>query len=431
MKPGVDEFRQRFSGRYFGKYRGIVKDVQDDRKLGRIKLIAPVVAGEELLGWAWPAPAQGGGTNDGSPYPPGVGDYVWVEFEEGDPGRPIWSAGPWGMREGSNSVPKNAQGEFDDEDRLIRNLGKVPPSSFKGEYGDVRVIARSKTGHSLVFDDTAGEERVQLFHRTGSRLEMLSDGGIQMISAADFRRRVTGSIYEEIGGNLVQEVAGSLDIKVKGQGVSVYEQDQSYRYRNVAIEGLARDETWNGNSLTSINGSYDLLVGSQLGIQTGGQLSFMVGQSMQQTILETFEMAISNSVGLPIDRAALIQVYNGHFELLATDITGAIPTQAVNLILDPTLGKAVLGAGSSAGGGLVEILNTPLANIHLGGVGVTEPFVLGIQLVALLTTVLTDLATHVHPTAAPGAPSPPVTAAVYASAVSQLSGILSLKILGG
>ena len=54
---GDHEFRDRFSGRYFGKYRGIVADTADPKKLNRIKAKVPHVMGvDQELGWALPIP---------------------------------------------------------------------------------------------------------------------------------------------------------------------------------------------------------------------------------------------------------------------------------------------------------------------------------------------------------------------------------------
>jgi hypothetical protein len=70
---------------YFGKYRGIVKEISDPEKRGRIRLECPAVLGKQLSAWALPN------------FPPNVftipelGDLVWVEFEEGRIDSPIWT----------------------------------------------------------------------------------------------------------------------------------------------------------------------------------------------------------------------------------------------------------------------------------------------------------------------------------------------------
>lgn len=81
---------------FWGKYRGRVVDNADPYKIGRLKVKVPDVLGANESGWAMPAFAYaGGGSAPGS----GVGlllvppenAWVWVEFEHGDPERPIWT----------------------------------------------------------------------------------------------------------------------------------------------------------------------------------------------------------------------------------------------------------------------------------------------------------------------------------------------------
>lgn len=71
---------------YFGKYRGIVTDNNDPRRLGRIKVKCPAVLGANAISnWALP--------NLPPNYfsiPP-VGATVWMEFELGAREKPIWT----------------------------------------------------------------------------------------------------------------------------------------------------------------------------------------------------------------------------------------------------------------------------------------------------------------------------------------------------
>ena len=70
---------------FFGKYRGIVVETNDPLRLGRIKVQVPDVFGHTGTGWALPCLAPGLFAL------PSLGSAVWVEFEQGDPDRPIWS----------------------------------------------------------------------------------------------------------------------------------------------------------------------------------------------------------------------------------------------------------------------------------------------------------------------------------------------------
>ena len=101
----VVELTESMRGRYFGKYRGLVRDNNDPENLGRITAQVPEVYGEEDSPWALPAlPYSGTGSGVYTIPSPGAG--VWIEFEAGDISRPIWSGCWWG----SNELPNDNGG---------------------------------------------------------------------------------------------------------------------------------------------------------------------------------------------------------------------------------------------------------------------------------------------------------------------------------
>ena len=83
---------------FFGKYRGKVENNIDPLQLGRVQVSVAAVLGEGRMSWAMPcAPYAGPGV--GFFAVPPVGANVWVEFEGGNSGSPIWSGCFWGDRE--------------------------------------------------------------------------------------------------------------------------------------------------------------------------------------------------------------------------------------------------------------------------------------------------------------------------------------------
>lgn len=91
-------------GRFFGKYRGIVKDNDDPTGRGRLEVLVPAVMGDEPV-WALPCTPYAG-NNMGFYTIPETGTGVWVEFEAGDPSYPIWVGCYWG----DDEVPQNERG---------------------------------------------------------------------------------------------------------------------------------------------------------------------------------------------------------------------------------------------------------------------------------------------------------------------------------
>ena len=78
--------------RYFGKYRGVVTDV--DASTMRVKASVPSVLGGISSGWAAPCVPYAG-PQVGFMMLPDVGSGVWIEFEGGDVSFPIWTGCYW------------------------------------------------------------------------------------------------------------------------------------------------------------------------------------------------------------------------------------------------------------------------------------------------------------------------------------------------
>jgi hypothetical protein len=98
------EMLEAMEGRFFGKYRGLVKDNKDPAGRGRLKVIVPAVMGDEQV-WALPCTPYAG-NNMGTYMMPEKDAGVWVEFEAGDPSYPIWVGCFWA----DGQAPKNERG---------------------------------------------------------------------------------------------------------------------------------------------------------------------------------------------------------------------------------------------------------------------------------------------------------------------------------
>ena len=139
LERTVERLVERAASSYFGKYRGIVTDVNDPGNQCRIRATVPAVMGEQECGWAMPA-APFAGDGHGFVMLPKVGSGVWIEFEAGRIDNPIWSGAWW------------ASGERPDP---------------QGET--IRVLVSEK-GHKLIMDDDANE--VTLVHGGGPEIKM-------------------------------------------------------------------------------------------------------------------------------------------------------------------------------------------------------------------------------------------------------------------
>jgi uncharacterized protein involved in type VI secretion and phage assembly len=76
--------------KFYGKYRGTVITNVDPLQTGRLLVTVPDVHGIAPSSWAMPCFAFAG-KQMGEWALPQIGAHVWVEFEQGDPDRPIWT----------------------------------------------------------------------------------------------------------------------------------------------------------------------------------------------------------------------------------------------------------------------------------------------------------------------------------------------------
>lgn len=81
--------------KYYGKYRGLVLNNIDPMQMGRLMVQVPDVAGLAPGTWAMPC-VPIAGIQNGMVALPIIGSGVWVEFEQGDPGYPVWVGCFWG-----------------------------------------------------------------------------------------------------------------------------------------------------------------------------------------------------------------------------------------------------------------------------------------------------------------------------------------------
>jgi hypothetical protein len=182
-------------GQYFGKYTGIVKDNRDDDNLGRLRVSVPTIYPEDELVTARPALPYG------FFFVPENEVKVWIEFEGGDPGLPLWT--------GVQYVP----GEWPEE--AMAN----PPQK--------RVI-KTASGHLLSFNDTSGGESIEIRDAVNQHVITLdkqgikvSDGknrhtltldssGVKVETTTGQKLQLTASLTTVEGGPGIVEVKGSL-----------------------------------------------------------------------------------------------------------------------------------------------------------------------------------------------------------------------------
>ena len=162
------------STQYFGKFRGVVTDINDPLQTGRIRARVPDVTGDKESGWAMPC-FPFGGSGMGFFALPTVGAGVWIEFEHGDPDYPIW-AGCW-----------------------YGTLAEVPPALLAPPYK--KVLLQTEGGTSITLDDTPGIGGITLETSGGQKIKILGTG-IEIDNGMGAKLTLVGPKVDVNGGAL-------------------------------------------------------------------------------------------------------------------------------------------------------------------------------------------------------------------------------------
>ncbi|MFE9692374.1 phage baseplate assembly protein V [Micromonospora sp. NPDC005806] len=366
----LSNLAERLDQSWFGKYRGYVHRVDDPENLGRIQAFVPRLLGPDTpTGWAMPA-APYAGPDQGLFVVPEQGAGVWIEFEEGDSSRPIWSGMWWGSPQAADvggpdstarEVARSALQDAVPESGTPQRPPEVPRHDRPSRTANPKVrILKSASGHRIVFDDERGV--LEICDANGNRMTFDS-GGVSTVVANE-RTLSKGNRGVTVDGDLTEKVSGSATYEVGGSTEEKVDGDYTRRYGGSLVEtigsGYSRSIDGSGETVTltgpstrtvhggvteTVDGAYQLTTGSGIGLSTGGGLS-----------------TVSAS---------------------ATSIVAASPGLGINAF------------SVDAGLGNVSI-NTRLGMLQLGGLMATSPMVLGDGL-AIHFTMLAQIAKAFNP----------------------------------
>jgi phage protein D/phage baseplate assembly protein gpV len=194
-----------------GVYPALVTNVQDPDKLGRIKVNLPWLAEDYESDWAR-VMQIGAGADRGILWFPEVGDEVAVAFLAGEPSRPMVLGG---LYNGTDTPP--FEGFADSGDGQI----------------DTRAL-RTRVGHTLVFEDTSGEESIRLETGDGAVSITLDQAGKKLAIAT------TGDVTVEADGEVSVK---ARDITLDASGTASIKGQQGLELSSstgeVSVSGMA------------------------------------------------------------------------------------------------------------------------------------------------------------------------------------------------
>ena len=171
-----------------------------------------------------------------------------------------------------------------------------PESKFAAVYPDNHVM-ETNAGHVFELDDTAGAERVHIFHMKGSFIEFHPDGSIVHRGAENRYQVILKDDNLYVGGTLNMSVSGTVNI-LAGNNT------------NISTVG---DATW------KIGGNLRLDVAKNFNVAVGGDIDIDSSGRMQLDSQDSFNIASGGSVG--IDAASSATLYtDGQFGIRGSKV---------------------------------------------------------------------------------------------------------------
>ena len=139
------------TGKYYGKYRGMVMSNIDPMQMGRLMVQVPDVTSLAPGSWAMPCVPIAGMQN-GMFAMPLIGSGVWIEFEQGDPDYPIWVGCFWGSAAEIPALARLTPPVLSAITLQTPLQNGITISDLPGPTGGIMI--KSATGASVIVNDT-------------------------------------------------------------------------------------------------------------------------------------------------------------------------------------------------------------------------------------------------------------------------------------
>ncbi len=204
--------------------------------------------------------------------------------------------------EGKPNVNKLARGEGDEVHvgGSVADLDLELPPVGGAEY-PYSQVKETKSGHIIEYDDTPGNERIMIKHRTGSGVEMrvdgtmvyssvknsvkvttedekvIVDGDAEMHYNGNLRLKVAGAFDLEVGGNYNVKVDGDVEQKIKGG----YQKDVAGNIENT-VTGDKSETIVGHNTQMVLQGNNNIIKGNH-SLNVGGHMNHHVGDTLIMT----------------------------------------------------------------------------------------------------------------------------------------------------
>lgn len=263
-------------------YIGIVEDVKDPEKLGRVKarfygihnddrVLLPTVD----LPWAVPiypitsASLSGIGSSHGllqgstvlaffldkeKMQPAILGTLAGKSPDKIDKTRGFTDPDavyPRDSYEGESDLPRTSRNQKIEETFVDKDIEKIidkgffanwtaPKTQYDAQYPSNRV-RETESGHIEEYDDTPGRERINIRHRMGTSKEINPDGSQTVKIVANSYTLVAGNNYIEVEMDHAETIKGNCQIIIKGSAEVLVEGNMATKIRGNLCEYIEGD----------------------------------------------------------------------------------------------------------------------------------------------------------------------------------------------
>ena len=212
---------------------GLVTHNNDPDGVGRIRVKFPWWSDDNESPWI-PIATPMTGNGRGFMYLPEIDDEVLVAFEHGDFHRPIVIGFLWN---GIDKPPLN------------------PSDAVSGDGKVNKRIIKSRSGHIILLDDTAGDETISIIDKTGNNKIVLHapDNSMQIKVMGDLTIEAQGSI--KISGMAGVEVSSQATMSIKGTAGTTIEGTAMLTLK----DGAGAEIDMAGPAVTVNNGALEVI----------------------------------------------------------------------------------------------------------------------------------------------------------------------------
>ena len=211
-----------------------------------------------------------------------------------------------------------------EEDYELKTWSEPLPRNGKDPIYPKNHVTQTESGHAIEIDDTSENERIHIYHRTGTFCEIqdtgdrvtkiigddyeicvqdknvLISGKCNITVTGDARLYVEGNMIQEVGGNYNLTVHGDMKTKINGNDVK-------------EVSG-SRTHQINGSETRRVTGKRDFIVGGTLSESIAGAASITMTSGLTQitngnlTLMTSGNSTLASGGNIDIGSGAVLNI---------------------------------------------------------------------------------------------------------------------------